>query len=63
MKCIECGKYPFCNNIEEAEQDACDEFIKRTLKSMENITIQKNNNHNQIRRVWIFSGEKIKNQE
>jgi len=31
MKCIKCGKYPFCNKIENSQQDACEEFIKRPL--------------------------------
>lgn len=31
MKCINCGKYPFCNKIENSQQEACKEFIKRPL--------------------------------
>lgn len=32
MKCINCGKYPFCNKIKNSQQEACkDEFIKRQL--------------------------------
>lgn len=30
MKCINCG-YPFCNKIESSQQEACKEFIKRSL--------------------------------
>ena len=29
MKCIKCGKYPFCNKIENSQQEACKNFIKR----------------------------------
>ncbi len=29
MKCINCGKYPFCNKIENSQQKACEKFIKR----------------------------------
>ena len=29
MKCINCGKYPFCNKIENSQQEACESFIKR----------------------------------
>lgn len=32
MKCINCGKYPFCNKIENSQQKACEGFIKRTLE-------------------------------
>ena len=31
MKCIKCGKYPFCNKIENSQQEACRDFIKRSL--------------------------------
>lgn len=31
MKCIKCGKYPFCNKIENSQQPACEGFIKRPL--------------------------------
>lgn len=31
MKCIECGKYPFCNKIENSQQDICKNFIKRII--------------------------------
>lgn len=31
MKCINCGKYPFCNKIENSQQKACEGFIKRPL--------------------------------
>lgn len=31
MKCINCGKYPFCNKIENSQQEACKNFIKRPL--------------------------------
>lgn len=31
MKCINCGKYPFCNKIENSQQEACESFIKRKL--------------------------------
>lgn len=34
MKCINCGKYPFCNKIENSQQEACEKFIKRTLGIM-----------------------------
>ena len=32
MKCIKCGKYPFCNKIKSSQQEACRDFIKRTLR-------------------------------
>lgn len=32
MKCINCGKYPFCNKIENSQQEACEKFIKRPLE-------------------------------
>lgn len=32
MKCINCGKYPFCNKIENSQQKACENFIKRPLE-------------------------------
>ena len=28
--CLRCGKYPFCNGIEEDKKE-CDKFIKRKL--------------------------------
>ena len=28
--CLRCGKYPFCNRIEENKKE-CDKFIKRKL--------------------------------
>lgn len=28
--CLKCGKYPFCNGIEENKKE-CDKFIKRRL--------------------------------
>ncbi|HJJ11258.1 MAG TPA: hypothetical protein OIM49_05905 [Clostridiaceae bacterium] len=31
MKCINCGKYPFCNKIEKPQQEACENFIKRKI--------------------------------
>ena len=31
MKCINCGKYPFCNKIANSQQEACEIFIKRPL--------------------------------
>ncbi len=31
MKCINCGKYPFCNKIENSQQEACKCFIKRKI--------------------------------
>ena len=31
MKCIKCGKYPFCNKIKNSQQEACRDSIKRTL--------------------------------
>lgn len=30
--CLKCGKYPFCNKIEEDKKE-CNEFIKRKLES------------------------------
>lgn len=30
-KCIKCGKFPFCNKIEDSQQEGCEEFIKRSL--------------------------------
>ena len=38
--CLKCGKYPFCNGIEENKKE-CDKFIKRKLG--ENY-VEKNNN-------------------
>ena len=38
MKCIKCGKYPFCNKIENSQQKACEEFIKRQLGKAVKIT-------------------------
>ena len=32
MKCINCGKYPFCNKIKDSQQEACEEVIKRPLE-------------------------------
>lgn len=32
MKCINCGKYPFCNKIEDSQQKACGSFVKRPLE-------------------------------
>lgn len=32
MKCIKCGKYPFCNKIENSQKEACEGFIKRPLE-------------------------------
>ena len=32
MKCIKCGKYHFCNKIKDSQQEACEEFIKRSLE-------------------------------
>lgn len=34
MKCINCRKYPFCNKIENSQQKACENFIKRPLDTM-----------------------------
>lgn len=31
MKCIQCGRYPFCKKIQNSQQEACGEFIKRKL--------------------------------
>ena len=31
MKCIQCGRYPFCNKIQNSQQEACEKFIKRKL--------------------------------
>lgn len=28
--CLRCGKYPFCNRVEENKKE-CDKFIKRKL--------------------------------
>lgn len=39
MKCINCRKYPFCNKIENSQQEACKEFIKRELS----IEVEKRN--------------------
>lgn len=32
MKCINCGKYPFCNKIKDSQQEACEEAIKRSVE-------------------------------
>lgn len=29
MKCIKCGKYPFCNKIQDSQQEACENFRNR----------------------------------
>lgn len=29
-KCVNCGKYPFCNKIENSQQPACEKYVKRT---------------------------------
>ncbi|MDY2734637.1 hypothetical protein [Intestinibacter sp.] len=39
MKCINCGKYPFCNKIENSQQETCKEFMKRKLS----IEVEKRN--------------------
>ena len=31
MKCIKCGKYPFCKKIMFSQQEICEEYIKRQL--------------------------------
>ena len=31
MKCINCGKLPFCNKIQDSQQEACEQFIKRKI--------------------------------
>lgn len=31
MKCIKCGKYPFCNKIQDSQQEVCEDFRKRKL--------------------------------
>lgn len=33
MKCIKCGKNPFCNKIKNSQQEVCRDFIKRTLET------------------------------
>ena len=33
MRCIECGKYPFCLKIEDSQKDACEHSIKRPLNT------------------------------
>jgi len=32
MKCINCGKFPFCNKIQDSQQEACENSIKRPLE-------------------------------
>lgn len=29
MKCIKCGKYPFCNKIQDSQQEVCEDFKKK----------------------------------
>lgn len=31
MKCIKCGKYPFCNKIQDSQQEVGEDFKKRKL--------------------------------
>ena len=31
MKCINCGRFPFCNKIENSQQEACENFVKRKI--------------------------------
>lgn len=31
MKCKNCGKYPFCKNIKNPNDEACEEGIKRQI--------------------------------
>lgn len=42
-KCIKCGRFPFCNKIEDSQQEACEEFIKRSL----NIEVMKGHTENE----------------
>lgn len=42
-KCIKCGRFPFCNKIEDSQQGACEEFIKRSL----NIEVMKGHTENE----------------
>lgn len=41
--CLRCGKYPFCNGIEENKKE-CDKFIKRKLDG--EIRNENNRNYN-----------------
>ena len=34
--CLKCGKYPFCNRIEENKKE-CDKFIKRRLGELKDV--------------------------
>jgi len=31
MKCINCGRFSFCNKIKDSQQEACEKFIKRKI--------------------------------
>lgn len=49
--CLKCGKYPFCNGIEENKKE-CDKFIKRKLgvKGGERNVYRDNDTHSNNRR-------------
>lgn len=34
--CLKCGKYPFCNEIEENKKE-CNKFIKRRLGELKDV--------------------------
>lgn len=48
--CLRCGKYPFCNGIEENKTE-CDKFIKRKLGGENGKNVYRNNDtHSNNRR-------------
>lgn len=49
MKCINCGKFPFCNRIENSQQAACENFIKRkVIITTDSPLIDKNNRSDKL---------------
>ena len=36
MRCIECGKYPFCRFIENPQEKVCEKSIKKPIGGIEN---------------------------
>ena len=56
MKCIQCGRYPFCNKIQNSQQEACEEFIKRKLMITTDSPLTQNETNTQR---WESIKEKI----
>ena len=48
MRCIQCGRYPFCKKkIKNSQQEACEEFIKRKLMTTTDSTLTQNETNTQ----------------